>query len=150
MKKYRIRTQYNYDWKKDTKFEETEGPSMTVPDESYTIKELVQRHSQGLPAQVGLNGEYDEDPTHEDHDKRELINLDLAEKQEIIEQQKLLQEELKKSMELKKANKKKAASTGESENTEPTTKPIDENSSNIKEEKENYREATHAQDERNE
>lgn len=126
-KKYRVRTQFNYNDKLDTGKEVSTLPSLTVPDESFTIPELIQKHTSGIPINVERQGQFDDDPTHEDHDKQELLQMDLAEKEQIIKQnlQEIgrLKEVVKKQADDKEqsATKERKAEQSEKEAKEKTT-----------------------------
>lgn len=63
--------------------ETNDGPSMTVPDQSFTVLELLQRHSQGLPLGAPKIESYDggEDPL----DGLDFTKMDLADQQSIRE-----------------------------------------------------------------
>lgn len=59
--------------------EENSGKSITVQDESYTVRELLEKHVQGLMPNVGLNPEYDtEKPSLDDDMLFRRQNLDLT------------------------------------------------------------------------
>jgi hypothetical protein len=55
-------------------------PSMTVPDQSMSIKTILERYSRGLPVGGRLDEYYDEDDTLPNP-----LTLDLAERQELAE-----------------------------------------------------------------
>lgn len=55
-------------------------PSMTVPDQSMSIKTILERYSRGLPVGGRLDDYYDEDDTLPNP-----LTLDLAERQELAE-----------------------------------------------------------------
>lgn len=80
-----MRNRYKYELKK-ADMETPIGKSMAVPDDSYTIKEILERHANGMIPAIGKDGMYDEDPDHDDIDLGELNRSDLAEKHEILEQ----------------------------------------------------------------
>jgi len=53
----------NYEFSKKRQFE-TSDEVRTVPDQSYTVRELMERYRAGtMPAQLERNFEYDEEPT---------------------------------------------------------------------------------------
>lgn len=59
--------------------EKNDGKSQTVQDESYTIRELLEKHTQGLMPNVGLNPQYDHDePTHDDDVTLRSPDFDLS------------------------------------------------------------------------
>ena len=58
-------------------------PSMTVPDQSMSIKTILERYARGLPVGGRLDEYYDEE-----NDLPDPRTLDLAERQELAEQYK--------------------------------------------------------------
>lgn len=56
-------------------------PSLTVPDQSMSIKTILERYARGLPVGGRLDEYYDEDDTLPNP-----LTLDLAERQELVEQ----------------------------------------------------------------
>lgn len=61
--------------------EKVDTSSRTIPDDSFTIKELFERYQKGAPLPLGLERpvSYSEDPTHNDLDLGRISRLDLAE-----------------------------------------------------------------------
>jgi len=55
-------------------------PSLTVPDQSMSIKTILERHARGLPVGGRLDEYYDEEDT-----LPYPLTLDLAERQELVE-----------------------------------------------------------------
>ena len=75
-KKAHFKSKYNWT---SPKGETNNSPSKTVQGESYTIKELLEKHSTGLMPPVGLEPQYDtEEPTHDDSMLLRKQNLDLT------------------------------------------------------------------------
>lgn len=97
----KFKTQYNQQHF-PIKGEKNTLPSMTVPDQTMSVKEILQRYAKGLPlggAKVPMYEEdYDEDNTDILPDPK---TLDLAELEEFSKQAKSELEEIKE-----KANKK--------------------------------------------
>jgi hypothetical protein len=56
-------------------------PSMTIPDQSMSIKTILERYARGLPVGGRLDEYYDEEDTLPNP-----LTLDLAERQELAEQ----------------------------------------------------------------
>jgi len=56
-------------------------PSMTIPDQSMSIKTILERYARGLPVGGRLDEYYDEEDTLPNP-----LTLDLAERQELVEQ----------------------------------------------------------------
>lgn len=134
MKKSRVqfRHTWNYNYKLDTGYEENHSPSMTVPGESYSIQDLIQKHTSGIPVPVFHQGEYDDEPEHDDYDKRELMNADIVEQNEAIQeaQEKIEQakEAIKKATDENNATKERTAQL-----EEEATKEKASNNSTIQE-----------------
>nr|QJB19016.1 MAG: hypothetical protein [Microvirus sp.] len=61
--------------------EKNTQPSMTVPDQAMSVRELLQRYARGLPLGGMKTPVFDEDDEMPD-----IAHLDLAERQEIKEQ----------------------------------------------------------------
>lgn len=89
----KFRTAFNY---VQSKGEVNTEPSMTVPDQAMTIKEILQRFAQGLPLEGARVEIYDEDDEVEG--LPDLSNMDLAEREEAILQMGLELEELKEKL----------------------------------------------------
>lgn len=55
--------------------------SRTIPDDSFTIKELFERFQKGAPLPLGLERpiSYSEDPSHNDLDLGRISRMDLVE-----------------------------------------------------------------------
>ena len=52
-----------YDFIMSDDFKETpKGKSMTLPNESYTIKEILQKFTSGINLPITRNGEFDDNP----------------------------------------------------------------------------------------
>ncbi len=62
------------------KYREIKTPSMTVPDQTMSIRTILERYSRGLPVGGRLDEYYDEED-----DLPDIKNLDLAERQELEE-----------------------------------------------------------------
>lgn len=61
--------------------EKEDTSSRTIPDDSFTIKELFERYQKGAPLPLGLERpvSYSENPSHNDLDLGRISRLDLAE-----------------------------------------------------------------------
>lgn len=68
-------------------------PSMTVPDQSMSIKTILERYARGLPVGGRLDEYYDEDDIMPDY-----RTLDLSEIQELREEVKITFEKHKKNV----------------------------------------------------
>jgi hypothetical protein len=76
----RVRNLFNY---VEYVGEENNEPSMTVPDETMSMREILVRYAKGLPIDGGRNVYYDEND-----DLPDIKTLDLAERQQLAEQYK--------------------------------------------------------------
>lgn len=103
--KSQFKTPYNLKDFPTPKGEINYQPSMTLPDQSMTIREILQRHQSGLPTTGQRVPFYQEEGT-DGVTQQEFQRLDLAEQQQIIEQHKYELEQIKlranqKAVELK-------------------------------------------------
>lgn len=106
----KIRTNYNRT-ADDHSYSKTEGDSLTVPNEAYTIREIYERSAGGLMSTQGLirDGYYPEESEFDDVDLEKISRLDFTEIQE--EKLRLLNSEI--SSHLKKRNSKVKGATKE-------------------------------------
>lgn len=102
-KKWKVRNAMNWEPMKGD-FEESIGPSMTVPGECFTIEEIVSRFSGGvLPVTVSPRGELvvDDEASHDDLDFERMQRLERDEVAEIAlearERRQLIEDQLKGS-----------------------------------------------------
>lgn len=84
-------------------YEKPVGPSLTVPDDSMSIREIVRRFASGLPVHGGRVGFYDEGDPMPD-----ISKMDLADKQEVIENAKSELEEINQRLTAHKDARNKA------------------------------------------
>jgi len=109
---------YDYDYKQ-TQYEVIKGPSLTVPDQTMTIKQIIDRYARGL----STGGQ--KVPLYEgEEDLLEGINwqtLDLAEKQAIKENfaQELNQIQLKINEQASKRKQKATKTETDTDNPVP-------------------------------
>jgi len=69
----KFQTQWNETWEPD--YEVNEKPSMTVPDQTMSIKEILERHARGLSFEDGKVPMYEgEDNPTPDLDRMELTD----------------------------------------------------------------------------
>jgi hypothetical protein len=87
-------------------------PSLTVPDQSMSIKTILERHSRGLPVGGRLDEYYDEEDTLPNP-----LTLDLAERQELAD---LYTQEIKEIKSRKKVINNVDNSVENSEGVEKT------------------------------
>ncbi len=95
-------------------YTKTEGqkftqPSQTVPDQTLTVRELLVRHTRGLPLDGYREPIYDEDETSQG---LRLESLDLVDKQQLMASAKETQEKAK-------AEYKKRISDKQNQPTQP-------------------------------
>jgi hypothetical protein len=90
-------------------YEKIKGPSMTIPDQTMSIRELLRRYASGLP----LGGSKEPIYEGEDGDGIDPRRLDLAERQEleIAARQELA--EIEERLKSKKVEKSKAKLSNE-------------------------------------
>lgn len=81
----------NWNNYKITRGEVFTNPSMTVPDESYTIQEILEKYSRGINLNIERQGEYDNSDDFDIIDQRQLVK-DYADIPEVV----YLQNEIKK------------------------------------------------------
>lgn len=112
-----LRSQMSY-IVQDKHFEHPKGASVTVPDESFTISQILQRSQQGLNLDLMHQGEYTLDDNSEDFDAydieklkqldpydREMLARDLKAKNELHKQ--YLEKHLAEKQSLEDAEKQK-------------------------------------------
>lgn len=118
MAKPRIKTQWNQeDMNFKSHYEVNAQPSQTVPDQSMTVLELIQRHASGLPLGAPKVPIYDGDV--DDLNGRDIRTLDLSERHALLlsRQEELLA--LKKSIQEKEKRKYHTGNI-----TPPTPQPV--------------------------
>ncbi len=75
-----IRNRYNHKTLKGDK-ESPKGISLTIPGETYTIRELLIKHTQGvLPPGIDRQPHYAEDTDFNSPDYHKINNLDIVDK----------------------------------------------------------------------
>lgn len=78
--------------------------SETVKDETYTIRQLVERAQQGLYPVTARESVWSENPNIDDYDLEKVHRMDLAEKQEVMEQTRERVQQLQDDLEQHKLN----------------------------------------------
>jgi len=99
VKKYRTQTTYKV--KKSEQIKITE-PSQSVAGEAYTIKELLEKHANGIMPQLTINDQYDNDPELDDDVTMRNPDLDLTDIDTMAEKVKKTQDKIKKASETKR------------------------------------------------
>jgi len=83
--------------------------SVTVPDESYTIRQLLDKFSRGIDPGVSRTPQFDPNPTHDSTDLQQLVNADLFEREEYAQSLSKTNAELTQKLNAKAAADKAAA-----------------------------------------
>lgn len=83
--------------------ETTIGPSMTVPDQTVSLEELLRRHTMGIPTTGMLEPQWSEEANHDSADLSKLNDLDLYDKQLVREAVESDIQRMKQTMADKKA-----------------------------------------------
>lgn len=112
--------------------ERTVGASLTVPDETMTIRQIVEKNIRGqrIPETLYRDPVYQADADHDSYDLEKVPKLDLAEKDEIRHEVKERIHQFEKDLErekkqreeseaLKKSQKKLDDPSSKSKNTPP-------------------------------
>lgn len=76
----KFRTPYNYDHTLE-KYESDFGPSITVPDQSLTVREILDRFVSGIAPPIFQDGSYDDDADFDDDDIRSFVDRTELEEQ---------------------------------------------------------------------
>lgn len=107
----KFRTHYNYR-KRKADIEHPVGTSETLPDQNYTIREILQKFSSGISPSIAKVPIYDDNPEFDNYDPtRDLdfdltdavrLELDINEKQTAINNKIAEKEALKKEAEIQK------------------------------------------------
>lgn len=113
-----FRTKYNR--KEQPKGEVNTLPSMTVPDQSMSIQEIVRRYASGLP----LGGERVPFYMDEDTDLPDLSKMDKIERLETLRE--LADEYTEKTTKIKNAQKDKAKKEAEKQLRDQLRKELEE------------------------
>ena len=74
-------------------------PSMTIPNETYSLKDLVKKHKQGIMPPVERRAIWQGDATHDDIDLQKVHDMDIADQHEIIQQNNSIIKQLKRDQE---------------------------------------------------
>ena len=106
-KQQKWQSKWEYDHTKTPKSDNKGEKTLTIPDASYTIRELLDRHSRGMATEIGNAPQYpfDKDMDHDDVDLEELARMDMAERQKIVEETKERIRNLKGNLEEDRQNR---------------------------------------------
>lgn len=84
--KPRLRNRYDFKLK-DTDMEYTKGKSLTVQDDSFTIKEILEKYTRGIDPMITKLGHFpDEEPDEDDMDLEKFNRLEIGEQNEIVKE----------------------------------------------------------------
>tara|TARA_Y100000588_G_C14266656_1_gene930238 strand:+ start:503 stop:898 length:396 start_codon:yes stop_codon:yes gene_type:complete len=96
----KIRTQFSKEKHNSSGYDKDMGKTMTLPDQSLTIRELLEKHSRGVALGVPeVQGEYFDTEVPRYDDLTDMLNH----KKALQEQQKELMKQIKKEQAAKKA-----------------------------------------------
>lgn len=109
MRPFRTQTNYNY---KEERGEKNTLPDETVPNEAYSIRELLAQHVRGVPLPIGRIPTYSNSDDFDDFDETRRPDFDLA---DASMQMRLVNEEI--------AEKKAAAKRKQAEPVKVEVKP---------------------------
>lgn len=118
MKNNKFRTKYPRQ-ANDHQGSNTYGVSKTIPNETYTIRELLNKHTSGLMPEVGNEPIWQEEASHDSPDLQKLHRLDIVEKQIEQTRQTNIIEQLDEILE-KAKQKTEQARTQKADAVEPT------------------------------
>lgn len=82
----------------------TLDPKIVVPDQSLSLREILERFTRGEPLHIGKDVQYDESG---DDDLEKVSKMDLVERDEFIQKQKDVQDRYSKQEKRKAAAEKK-------------------------------------------
>lgn len=108
-KQFIFKTNYN-GIKLDSDYEKVDPVSMTVPNETYSLREIVEKFSREYPKSLLRTGYYDqineEDPDFDDIDLTRSVDFDLTDaielKQKIQSKAKTRSQVIKETLDVKK------------------------------------------------
>lgn len=106
------------------------GVSLTIPNETYTIRELLNKHTSGIMPEVANQPIWQEEASHDSPDLQKLDRLDIVEKQiererqtniidqldEIVQEQRKLREQKQRLINESDSNDKTSESEAKAQN----------------------------------
>ncbi|AXL14916.1 hypothetical protein [Microviridae sp.] len=103
------------------------SPSLTIPNETYTIRELLAKHTRGIAPNIARQGHWQDDASFDSPDFNKLNGLDIVDKHQISINNQLDIDSIIKEEEEKKAaieaEKKKAQESAAIDERPPTPPP---------------------------
>lgn len=97
----KFKTQWNADQFPQEQGEKNPWPSLTIPDQSMSVMEIMQRYANGIPFEAPSVGFYDEDDPMPD-----VRKLDLAEIQDMQDEAKMTIADITEKWEKERQEKK--------------------------------------------
>lgn len=114
------KNKYAFPWlgiNHENRFEIVEGDSLTVPDEAYTIPELVRKSMAGISPDINLMSNYDDaEVNHDDIDISAFSHADLVDKHEAA----------KRAVEVSKIVSERRSKKSKGNLSEKTDEPLEE------------------------
>lgn len=89
------------------------SPDMTIPGESYSLRDLVKKHQLGMMPPIERQAIWQEDANHDDIDLNKVHSMDIVEKREIAARQESHLNRLKQEQEVSRPNREGAADVTE-------------------------------------
>lgn len=103
----KLRSTQNYKPRKQDR-ETIKGKSLTVPDDSYTIREIIERSQNGFPVDIKADAGYpfENQDDFEADDIEAIQRMDLAEQHETLQRIRAKRQDLEEELKTKKSDKK--------------------------------------------
>lgn len=98
------------------------GKSLVVPNDGFTIRELMERSQAGLINMPFREALYDDDPDYDDYSAMELQAMDMAERQQVAEHAKELIDKFEEQSKVKKEPPKEEPAEEKTEELEEESK----------------------------
>lgn len=114
----KFKTNYNYKQFEKVEGERIKSLSMTVPDQTLSIPELIRRYAQGLPLGAPIINTYNEDPEHDILQGVNFNTLDLSEKMDLIKSVKNEYDDISDRLRKPRIKREKPQKTEETKNPE--------------------------------
>ncbi|AXH77408.1 MAG: hypothetical protein [Microviridae sp.] len=95
------------------------GVSETVPDQSYTVKELIEKFTTGTPVNMLKNSVWTENPDFDNFDETERGDFDLADASEQLEEFQIKQQQIKQKQKTSEQTKNQTNRNKTQQNTNP-------------------------------
>lgn len=123
------KTQRGWELKKEHLEKKSVLPSVTVPSEALTMRDLVDRFTRGVTSVGKISKAMWLDVDHDDPDYNRMFDLDMAELQELQEEVEFNRQDAEKRLaDIKKAQLDKEEREGSSREGKDTREPTDSSS----------------------